>query len=167
MIPLAPESEVAPIDKTGWLMGSILNAVEEVFALYDIDLPTLKYLTFAQPSHDCEQVTVTMIQAYIGPAGEQADNPQPCTNPRTGVFQVEIVRCIDDGVQTNLRQRGGSTAPDATIISDYARDRAKDAWALLQVPQHLFDYNQAIVDVAVTEPQGKFQAVVLNIIVQI
>lgn len=167
MNPLQNELDVTPIDKTAWVMDSIMNAVEEVFDGYGIDLPTLRYLTFAQPAHDCEQVTVTMIQAYLGTPGEQAENPQPCAGPRTGVFQVEIVRCIDDGVVQNLRQKAGSTAPDPDKISEYARLRTRDAWALLNVPNHLPDYNQAIADVAVTEAQGKFQAVILNLVVQI
>lgn len=167
MIPLPNEGEVAPIDKTAWLMDSIMNAVEEVFQIHGIDLPELKYLTFAQPAHDCEQVTVTMIQGYLGVPGEQADDPQPCNGPRTGVFQVEVVRCVDDGVLTNLRQRGGNTAPDPQAISAYARSRARDIWALLQVAEHLSHYNQAISDVSVTEMSGKYQAAVLNLIVQI
>lgn len=167
MISLPNENDVAPIDKTAWLMDTIMNCVEETFAGYGIELPALRYLTFATPSHDCEQVTVSMIQAYLGPPGDQAAGPQPCSGPRSGIFQVEIVRCITDGVEKNLRARNGSTAPDVDKISAYARLRTKDAWALLEVPNHFSDYNGAIADVSVTEPQGKFQAVVLNLVVQI
>ena len=167
MIPLPDQLTVAPIDRTAWVMDHIMNAVEESFAVDGIELPTLKYLTFAQPAHDCEQVTVTMIQAYLGTPGEQADTPQPCAGARSAVFQVEVVRCVDDGVLQNLRQRGGSTAPDPEKISEYARSRTRDAWALLNVPNHMQDYNPAIADVAVTEVQGKYQAVILNLIVQI
>lgn len=167
MISLPNEADVAPIDKTAWVMDSIMNAVEEIFAGYGIDLPELKYLTFATPSHDCEQVTVTMIQGYLGPPGDQAAGPQPCSGPRSGIFQVEIVRCIKDGVSKNLRARGGSTAPDASVISEYARERSRDMWALLEVPNKLADYNGSIADVSVTEPQGQYQAAVLNLVVQI
>lgn len=166
MIPLPDQLTVPPVDRTAWVMDSIMNSVEESFEVHGIDLPPLRYLTFAQPAHDCEQVTVTMIQMYLGTPGEQAENPQPCNGATTGVFQVEVVRCVDDGVTQNLR-RGGSTAPDSETISEYARLRTRDAWALLKVPQHLADYNQAIADVAVTEAQGKYQAVILNLVVQI
>lgn len=165
--PLLPEAEVQPIDKTAWVMDSIMNAVETVFNDYGIELPTLRYLTFATPTHDCEQVTVTMVQAYLGTPGDQAAAPQPCNGPRSGLFQVEIVRCIDDGVAQNLRQRGGSTAPNSALLSEYARSRTRDAWALLEIPGALAQYNQAIADVAVSEPLGKFQAVILNLVVQI
>lgn len=167
MISLPDEVDVAPIDKTAWLMDFIMNSVEETFAGYGIDLPELRYLTFGTPVHDCEQVTVSMIQAYLGPPGDQAAGPQPCSGPRSGIFQVEVVRCITDGVELNLRARKGSTAPDVDKISEYARLRARDTWALLEVPNHFNDYNGAIADVTVTEPQGKYQAVVLNLVVQI
>lgn len=166
-ISLPDEGAVSPIDKTAWVMDSIMNAVIEVFEFYDIALPPLKYLTVGQPVHDCEQVTVTILQGYLGSPGLQSEDPQPCDGPRSGVFQVEIVRCVDDGSVTNLRQRNGSTAPDAEKISEYTRSRTRDLWALLEVPQRLNDYNQAIADAAITEMQGKFQAVVLNLVVQI
>lgn len=168
MIPLPNEIDVAPIDKTAWLMDSILNAVEETFTSFGIDLPALRYLTMEEPVHDCEQVTVTCLQAYLGPPGEQADTPQPCSGPRSAVFQVEVVRCVDDGTPTNLRQRSGSTAPDPEKASEYARQRTRDIWALLWVPNNIPDYNQSIIaDVSATEMSGKFQGVVLNLIVQI
>lgn len=167
MISLPDEGAVSPIDKTAWVMDSIMNAIEEVFATYGIELPALRYLTFATPAHDCEQVTVTMLQAYLGTPGLQAEDPQPCAGPRSGVFQVEIVRCIDDGAGVNLRQRNATTAPNSEQASEYARSRTRDAWALLEVPQHLPDYNGAIADVGVSEQSGKYQAVVLNLVVQI
>lgn len=167
MTVLPPETDVQLIDKTAWVMDSILNAVELSFQDSGIELPELRYLTFAAPVHDCEQVTVTMIQSYLGGPGDQAAVPQPCSGVRSGVFQVELVRCVDDGTTQNLRQRGSSTAPDPEIISEYARSRTRDAWALLAVPSYLGPYNQAIADVSVTEMQGKYQGVVLNLVVQI
>ena len=167
-ISLPDEGAVSPIDKTAWVMDSIMNAIIEVFDFYDIELPALKYLTVGEPVHDCEQVTVTILQGYLGSPGLQSEDPQPCNGPRSGVFQVEIVRCVDDGSVTNLRQRsGGTTAPDPEKISEYTRSRTRDLWALLEVPQHLNDYNQAIADAGITEMRGKYQAVVLNLVVQI
>lgn len=152
--------------KVAWVMDAILQGIEEAFGYYDIELPSLRYKTLGGVVHDCEQVTVSLIQAYLGPPGDQASGPQPCFGPRTGVFQIELVRCFDDGSTTNVRS-GKGTAPDATTISSYADSRAEDIWAFLDVPQFVPDYNAAIADVSVTDPQGKFQAVVMNLVIQI
>lgn len=166
MSSLLPENDVEPIDKIGWVMGNIMKAVEEKFELYGIELPELRYLTMATPVHDCAQVTVTLIQAYVGPPGDQAAGPQPCGGPRTGVFQVEVVRCFEDGSTTNLK-RAQSTAVDPDVITTYALERARDVWTLLDAAGEIPDYNAVIADASLSEPLGKFQAAVLNLVVQI
>ena len=154
------------VTRIDWVFDRILQSVEETFAGYGIELPTLRYKTLGAVVHDCEQVTVSLIQAYIGPPGDQAAGPQPCHGPRTGVFQVEIVRCVTDGSSQNLKQRS-STAPDPEAANEYAASRALDLWALLDVPDFMPDYNGVIADVSVTDEEGKFQAAVLNLVVQI
>ena len=152
--------------KISWLMDAILLGIEDAFGYYDIELPTLRYKTLGGTVHDCEQVTVSLTQAYIGPPGDQASGPMPCNGPRTGIFQIQVVRCFKDGSSKNIRA-GNSTAPDPVVIGEYASQRAEDLWALLDVPGFVPDYNFAIGDVSVTDPEGGYQAAQMTLIIQI
>lgn len=153
-------------DKISWVMDSILQAVREEFQINGVELPERQFLTFGElPPHDCEQLTVTLIQSYIGPPGDQAAGPQHCDGPRSGVFQVELVRCVADGAAENLRNK--KLGPDLTKITNYAHERAVDVWLLLDSSKRLSDYNQVIADATVGAVQGQFQGVIANFVVQI
>lgn len=158
-----PQTRISRID---WVMDRILQSVEETFQSYGISLPELRYKNLGETTHDCEQLTVSLIQAYIGPPGDQADGPQPCMGPRSAVFQVELVRCFVDGSEKNLKTNR-STAVDPVVASSYSLERCQDIWALLDSVANIPDYNAVIADAAVTDPSGKFQAVVMNLTVQI
>jgi hypothetical protein len=167
--PIAEET-VQPIDKIGWVMHSILYAVEQTFDGHGIELPSLRYLTYnSTPAHDCEQVTVSFLQGYLGPPGDQSEGPQQCNGPRSGVFHVEVVRCVPQAVQGYLGRgkASGSTAPDVGKMYEYSMNRGKDLWALLDSTGMLSDYNGAIADVSISDPQGEYQAAVLNLVVQL
>ncbi len=158
-----PQVRVNTID---WVMDRILQSVEETFESYGIDLPDLRYKNMGATTHDCEQVTVSLVQAYVGPPGDQAVGPQPCHGPRTGVFQVEIVRCYRDGSEKNLKARS-STAPNPAVANEYSAERTRDMWALLDAAGFMPDYNGVIADTALTDAEGGFQAVILNLTVQL
>lgn len=152
--------------RIGWIFDRIIQSVEETFQSYGIDLPTLRYSTMGNPVHDCEQLTVSLIQAYVGAPGDQAQGPQQCQGPRSAVFQVELVRCFEDGSSKNLRA-DKSTAPKPEVINSYTQERAIDLWALLDSSEVLPDYNGVIADVAMGDPEGGYQAAILNLVIQI
>src|SRR5687767_13037385 len=120
---------VEPVDHIGWVMHSILYAVEQTFDSYGIELPERRYRTLGNlPAHDCEQVTVSFLQSYRGSPGIQEEGPQRCDAPRAGVFHVEIVRCMPKAIQGYLG-RGGSTnsgtGPDVDEMYDYTMKRGR------------------------------------------
>lgn len=164
-INLLPEG-IEPKEKLGWVMDSILAAVVEEFEFNDESLPDLRYITFGPDvPHDCEQLTVTMVQTYLGPPGDQAVGPQRCDGPRTGVFQVELVRCYKDGSSKNKRTNP-TTTPDPIVMSEYTRERSVDVWLMLNSIERLADYNGAIADVSIGVPSD-YQGVIMNLVVQI
>lgn len=158
---------VDPIDHVWWVMHSILYAVEQTFDGHGIELPALRYLTLGNlPVHDCEQVTVSFLQGYLGSPGIQEEGPQRCDGPRSGVFHVEIVRCVPQAVQGYLG-RGGTnsgTGPNVEEMYEYTKSRGRDLWALLDSSGMIGDYNTAIADASVSEP-NTHQAAVLNLVV--
>lgn len=158
-----PDIIVGRID---WVMDRILQSVEERFEFYGIELPSLRYKHMGEITHDCEQVTVALVQVYLGPPGDQAVGPQPCDGPRSGVFQVEVTRCYNDGSSKNLKA-ARSTAVDPAIVNEYSASRAKDLWILLDSSKFLPDYHAVIADAALTDPQGQFQSAILNLTVQL
>jgi hypothetical protein len=150
-------------------MHSILYSVEQTFDTYGIELPPLRYLTLGNlPSHDCEQVTVSFLQSYLGSPGIQEEGPQRCDGPRSGVFHVEVVRCVPQAIEGYLGRGGstGSTGPDPDEMYAYTKSRGRDLWALLDSAGGLDQYNMAIADASVSEP-NTHQAAVLNLVVQL
>ena len=154
------------VERIDWVMDRILQSIEERFEFYGIELPELRYKHMGEITHDCEQVTVSLVQVYLGPPGDQAVGPQPCDGPRSGVFQIEVVRCYKDGSSKNLKA-ARSTAVDPNVANEYSKERARDLWALLDSAKFLPEYNAVIADAALTDPEGQFQAAMLNLTVQL
>jgi hypothetical protein len=149
-------------DAISYNMDKALQAAVDSLTAAGQDVPDRRYKTFGQTVWDCEQLTITMIQAYLGDPGDQAVGPQMCDGPRSGVFQMELVRCVPSGYNAKTK-----TAPNPEQFNEKTEGWARDAWALLDVPRYLADYHTAIADVSITEPQGGFLAIVLNLVVQL
>lgn len=144
------------LDDLWKLAEKILATVVQVYAREGIDLPARRYIALASPAQDCEQVTVSWQQAYIGPPGDEASVPQRCEAPRSAVFQVVITRCIpvvDD------RNR----APQPKDISEASAVLMRDAWLLLDSIKEMDDYLGVIATVEASEAQGGLQSVILTL----
>jgi hypothetical protein len=138
------------------LAEKILATVVAIYARNGIDLPERRYIALATPAQDCEQVTVSWQQAYIGPPGDEASTPQRCEAPRSAVYQVVITRCIpvvDD------RNR----APAPKDISEASAVLMRDAWLLLDSVKETDDYLGVIATVEAGEAQGGLQSVMLTL----
>ena len=105
-------------------MEYVLGVVVDTFGQAGIALPELRYITFGQPVHDCEQVTVQFQQMYVGPPGDQAQVAQPCDSLRSAALLVEIVRCVP-----TPNSRGGAPTPEQLTAT--ARTQAVDAYMLM------------------------------------
>lgn len=150
------------VDSLGDLMSHVLDNVVGVFEQAGIELPERRYIAYGGVAHDCEQVTVSFIQMYLGPPGDQAAQPQRCDAPRTAVLALQIARCLPAS-----GPRG--SAPIADSISEHALSQSRDAWLLMEAGATSVDAwgLGVLADVAVTEPQGGYQAVVLNLILAV
>ena len=51
-------------------MQAVLNQVITQYTSYNMPLPGRRYWTLGSPSVDCEQVTVSMLQMYLGSPGD-------------------------------------------------------------------------------------------------
>jgi len=144
------------------LLDAMLEKVEDVFASYDVPLPTRRYWTVGTPAIDCEQLVIAFVQMYLGPPGDQAGAPMRCNVPKSAVMSVSVVREIPV-VGANGRP------PAAEKIQAGAEISAVDAWVLMDTVQ-LFDrwddsgYGPGVIaTVDVGSPEGGLQITTLQI----
>lgn len=144
------------------MLDTVVDKVVSVFQSYNVPLPARRYWTVGQSVIDCEQLTVTLVQGYLGPVGVQQSAPQKCTMPRSATFIIAIAREIPV-VSINGRP------PTADKITDGARISAVDAWVLLQ-SINLFDqwdeygYGMGVIATVDTPPaEGGFQVVTMTV----
>ena len=74
------------------LMQNVLDAVITTYTSYTMPLPGRRYYTLGSPAIDCEQVTVSMLQMYIGSPGDEATSPRRCNDPRSVTLLVQVSR---------------------------------------------------------------------------
>ena len=76
------------------LLDNVLETIVTIFDSYNVPLPNRRYWNVGQVAIDCEQLSVSLIQIYLGPPGDQASLPQRCNMPRTAVMMITIAREI-------------------------------------------------------------------------
>lgn len=147
------------VDAVGVTLNTVLAKIVETFELAGVELPERRYIWWGATAHDCDQVTVSVLQLYLGTPGDPAAAPQRCDAPRTLVLSCQIVRKVP------LGQGGRVPYPSALSSSSYAEERARDAWILLEAGLKACDEwgVGAIADVNPTDPSGEYQAVALNL----
>ncbi len=144
------------------MLDGILARVVTTFNSYNVPLPTRRYWTVGQSSIDCEQLTVTLVQTYLGSPGNEISEPRRCTAPRTAVVLVTVAREIPT-VSVNGRPPTSATIEEAAQIS------AIDTWVLLQSINLLDMWEEGgygigvIGTVETPPPEGGFQLVVLQL----
>ena len=144
------------------LMQSVLNAVITTYTSYTMPLPGRRYYTLGSPAIDCEQVTVSMLQMYIGTPGDEATSPRRCNDPRSVTLLVQVSREVPT-VGQNGRPPSGDSIQDGAEISAY------DAWILLDSARTLDQWDPAnfglgvIATVEANSPEGGFQTVTMTI----
>lgn len=144
----------------------ILNAIEGTYEQAQVALPERRYLYFGvegETVHDnCEQLTISLAQMYQGGPGEQGGLPARCDTALTGVFIVEVVRCIPDKLKVNKGTR--ATPPNAADLSMNAKAQGIDGFLLMLAGlQAGEDFLGSLVNVTAGPASGGFQAVVLEL----
>lgn len=148
------------IDSIANTMDTVLARVVATFDVAQVDLPSRRYIWFGPTVVDCEQVTVSLLQHYLGSPGDEASAPQPCHGPRSIVLSVQVVRCTPTMTKTGA-------APRATDMATYARSRARDTYILMEAGLKTCDVwgVGAIADVSPGAVQGGYQSIILNLTV--
>lgn len=150
--------------------------MEQVVARYaeaNMPLPARRFFSSAETVHDCEQVSVTFIQAFSGGPGDQAQTPAKCNSLRSAVFSVEVVRCIPteaaskDAVPSRYGKNSAHnvSVPDTDSLSDAAKIQMRDSYLLMDAALRVGEstVSGAIADVSAGDPNGGFQAMILSI----
>ena len=144
------------------LLQNVLSTIVSKFESYNVPLPNRQYWTVGQAAIDCEQLSVSLIQLYLGAPGDQASLPQKCNMPRSAVMTIVLAREIPV-VGTNGRP------PTAEKISEGAEISAVDAWVLMQSINELDQWEPGsfglgtIATVDIPAPEGGFQAVTMQL----
>jgi hypothetical protein len=107
-------------------MDRVLDKIVETYAQYNVPLPTRQFWTMGDPAIDCEQLCVSFVQMYLGLPGDEASQPQRCTQPRTAVLTVFLSREIPV-VGSNGK------APTADKIQEGSQIAAVDAWMFMEL----------------------------------
>lgn len=144
------------------MLDGVLERVQTTFQSYNVSLPARRYWTMGRPAIDCEQVTVSLVQMYLGAPGAQVSLPQRCNVPRSATLNVSISREIPV-VGANGRP------PSPEKIEQAGTWAAVDAWVLMQSINLLDQWDDTgygvgvIATVDTPEPEGGFQTVTLQI----
>lgn len=148
------------------LLDNTLSTIVSIFGSYNVPLPDRRYWSVGEVAIDCAQLSVSLIQVYLGPPGDQASLPQKCNTVRSAVMVVTIAREIPV-VGMNGRP------PSADKISEGAEISAVDAWVLLDSVNTLDQWEPgsfgvgAIATVDIPPPAGGFQTVSMQLTVAI
>lgn len=148
------------------MMDGVLDRVVTTFQSYNVPLPDRQYWAVGQSVIDCEQLTVTLINGYLGPPGSQQSLPQRCNVPRTVVLLITIARAIPV-VSLNGRP------PTADKIREAAQISAIDAWVLLQSVNLLDQWDNTSYGVGVIgtietpPPEGGFQMITMQLVIAV
>jgi hypothetical protein len=147
------------------LLDNILETTVDIFESSRIPIPSKQFWTVGEAVYDYEQVSVTLSQVYLGRPGDEATEPRPCTDPRSAVVEIAVVRCLPTGVN--------GKAPSAEKIRQGAEFSAVDAYTLMD---SLYQYDKwadqhrglgVIATVSIPPPSGGMQAVVMTLTVAI
>lgn len=155
----------------------ILQTITAVYAEHGVDLPERRYLAVGGPGmtvHDTEQVTVSFEQGYSGIPGSQAQTPVKCDAPRTGVFVIEVVRCLPlpntpvSNPKSPQPSRYSQEVTDVQLLppevqTAHAEKQMVDAMLLLDAGLRVGEFTTfgSVADVSAGQPQGGFQAMTL------
>lgn len=146
-------------------LNTILSTFIQGFEEKGVKLPDRRYWTLNQPAADCEQIVVFFNQAYIGPVGDEANEPQRCNAPRTAQIDIQVLRCIPGPTGPRARM------PEPEAIQAASELQAIDTWILLDIaagiscsndPESL-GWGGVIATVDSGEAQGGFQGPTLHL----
>ena len=161
-----PIIDISTVDSRALHLKDFLDAVlAKVIATYEeyhIDLPSRRFWTMGEPAIDCEQLSVSFIQMYLGLPGDQASQPQRCTQPRTAVLSIAVSRQIPT-VGNN------GQAPTGEKIQEGSEIAAVDCYLFMELIRKLDQWEEneygmgVIATVEAGNPEGGFETVRMQV----
>ena len=143
-------------------LDAVLARVVEVYEEYNVDLPSRRFWTMGEPAIDCEQLSVSFIQMYLGLPGDQASQPQRCTQPRTAVLSIAVSRQIP--VVGN-----NGKAPSGEKIQEGSEIAAVDCYLFMELIRRLDQWEDGeygmgvIATVEAGNPEGGYETVRMQV----
>jgi hypothetical protein len=144
-------------------LQEVLDRIVVVYGSYNMPVPSRQYFTMATPTVDCEQISVSFTQMYIGTPGDEATEPRRCSDPRTATIQVQVARAVPVA-------QGNGNPPSAADIQAGATVAALDAWILIESASGLDTWAETgpyglgvIATVDADPPEGGFQTTRLTL----
>ena len=143
-------------------MDEILDAIVSFYEQESIPLPAKKYWAISTVAADCEQLTVTLLQTYIGLPGGEGSIPAQCDGPRTAVIGLQILRKVPVVGPT------GQNIPQGSAIQSMSAGPAIDAWALIDVFKQVDIYKSGVaLAIDTVQPEGGLHGVIATLAIQI
>ena len=143
-------------------LDAVLAKVIDTYEDYNIDLPSRRFWTMGEPAIDCEQLSVSFIQMYLGLPGDQASQPQRVTQPRTAVLSIAVSRQIP--VVGN-----NGKAPTGEKIQEGSEIAAVDCYLFMELMRKLDHWEEneygmgVIATVEAGNPEGGYETVRMQV----
>jgi len=143
-------------------LDKVLAKVVDVYEENHIDLPSRRFWTMGEPAIDCEQLCVSFIQMYLGLPGDQASQPQRCTQPRTAVLSISVSR------QIPIVGNNGK-APTGEKIQEGSEIAAVDCYLFMELIRKLDQWEEneygmgVIATVEAGNPEGGYETVRMQV----
>ena len=143
-------------------LDAVLAKVIDTYEDYNIDLPSRRFWTMGEPAIDCEQLSVSFIQMYLGLPGDQASQPQRVTQPRTAVLSIAVSRQIP--VVGN-----NGKAPTGEKIQEGSEIAAVDCYLFMELMRKLDQWEEneygmgVIATVEAGNPEGGYETVRMQV----
>jgi len=146
----------------------ILDSTRAVFEANQVDLPERQYFAVGPENtvaYDCEQLTITHRNISDGLEFNDVPRQLSCNTVFSGVFYVELVRCIptSSGSRTNKLK---ADIPDAAPLDNFAKNMMRDALLMKRVAETVDSYtvgDHTMYSVTYSPPSGGYQSVQLSI----
>jgi len=143
------------------MLERVLATVISVYDEKGVPLPSRQYWTMGRAPEDCAQVTVSLIQVYLGTPGDQASTPQHCNQVRTAVLNVAVTRDFPVGENgkavgvDRIMEASKWGAIDSMVLSSSLNDF--DMW------EDGYQGLGVIATIATNDPQGGVQTTNMNL----
>lgn len=150
------------LDKT---LKHIHETIRALFSSAGVTLPVRQYVTTGGDgtvAYDCEQLTVTVGQIYLGTPGEPSYQPTGCMLNMSGDFIIELVRCSPIPKESK-RNPDKINLPTPAEMQQAALMFSIDAQLLLEAAYAVQSTQGVIASVEFAGANGAMQAVILRL----